>query len=97
MCKTKTLSGTQGVIIPRANTRNLMLRKDVVDAVKRREFHVYQVSTVEEGIEILTGVPAGKADKEGNYPGATVYGAVQNKLKQYFKRSLKLKQEIKGG
>ncbi|MGD9322740.1 MAG: AAA family ATPase, partial [Desulfobacterales bacterium] len=95
VCKTKTLSGTQGVIIPRANTRNLMLRKDVVDAVKRREFHVYQVSTVEEGIEILTGVPAGKADRDGKYPDGTVYRAVQEKLKQYFKRALKFKKEIK--
>ena len=95
VCKTKTLSGTQGVIIPRANTKNLMLRKDVVDAVKRREFHVYQVSTVEEGIEILTGVPAGKADKDGKYPDGTVYGAVQQQLEQYFKRALKFKKEIK--
>jgi hypothetical protein len=71
-----------------------MLRKEVVDAVKRSEFHVYQISTVEEGIEILTGVPAGKADKDGNYPEGTVYGAVQKKLKQYFKRSLRLKKEI---
>jgi lon-related putative ATP-dependent protease len=94
VCKTKTLSGTQGVIIPRANTKNLMLRKEVVDAVKRREFYVYQVSTVEEGIEILTGVPAGKADKDGKYPDGTVYGAVQEKLKRYFKRALKFKKEI---
>ncbi len=94
VCKTKTLTGTQGVIIPRANTKNLMLGKEVVDAVKRRDFHVYQVSTVEEGIEILTGVPAGKADKDGNYPAGTVYGAVQKKLKQYFNRSIQLKKEI---
>jgi lon-related putative ATP-dependent protease len=94
VCKTKALSGTQGVIIPRANTKNLMLGKEVVDAVKRWQFHVYQVSTVEEGIEILTGVPAGKADKDGQYPDGTVFGAVQQKLKQYFKRSLKVKKEI---
>jgi hypothetical protein len=71
-----------------------MLGKEVVDAVKRRQFHVYQVSTVEEGIEILTEVPAGKADKDGKYPDGTVYGAVQEKLKQYFKRALRLKKEI---
>jgi lon-related putative ATP-dependent protease len=91
VCKTKTLSGAQGVIIPRANTKNLMLRKEVVDAVKRRKFHVYQVSTVAEGIEILTGVPAGKADKDGNYPAGTVYGAVQKKLAHYFEKSQRLK------
>ena len=84
VCKTKMLTGAQGVIIPRANTKNLMLRKEVIDAVKRRKFRVYQVATVEEGIEILTGVPAGKPDKEGNYSDGTVYGAVQKKLKQYF-------------
>ena len=94
VCQTKNLTGDQGVIIPQTNTRNLMLRKEVVDAVKRRQFHVYQVSTVEEGIEILTGVSAGKADKEGKYPDGTVYGAVQEKLRQYYKRSLKLKKEI---
>ena len=94
VCKTKMLTGAQGVIIPRANTKNLMLRKEVIDAVKRRKFRVYQVATVEEGIEILTGVPAGKPDKDGNYPEGTVYGAVQKKLKQYFQRSLKYKKEI---
>jgi len=52
------------------------------------------VSTVEEGIEILTGMPAGKADKNGNYPAGTVYGAVQQKLAHYFKRSLQLKKEL---
>ena len=93
VCKSKTLTDTQGVIIPRANTKNLMLRKEVIDAVKRRKFRVYQVSTVEEGIEILTGVPAGTRDEDGNYPPETVYGAVQKKLKQYFQRSLKYKSE----
>ncbi len=95
VCKTKTLSGVQGVIIPRANTKNLMLRKEVVDAVKQHKFHVYQVSTVEEGIEILTGVPAGKPDKDGNYPKGTVFGAVQKKLAHYFKCSMQLKKELK--
>jgi lon-related putative ATP-dependent protease len=94
VCKSKTLTGNQGVIIPRANTRNLMLNKEVIDAVKRREFHVYQVSTVEEGIEILTGIPAGKPDKNGDYPDGTVYAAVQKKLAHYFKRSQHQKKEL---
>jgi lon-related putative ATP-dependent protease len=94
VCKANTITGTQGVMIPRANVKNLMLRKEVIDAVKKRKFHVYQVSTVEEGIEILTGVPAGKADKNGNYPAGTVYGAVQTKLAHYFKRSRQLKNEL---
>ncbi len=94
VCKTKDLTGKQGVMIPQANQKNLMLSKEVIDAVKKRKFHVYQVATIEEGIEILTGIPAGKADKDGNFPPGTVYGAVQQKLKQYFKRSLELKKEL---
>lgn len=81
-------------MIPRANVKNLMLRKEVIDAVKKRQFHVYQVSTVAEGIEILTGRPAGKADKNGNYPAGTIYGAVQKKLAHYYKRSQQLKKEL---
>ena len=94
VCKANDLTGTQGVMIPGANVKNLMLRKEVIDAVKKRKFHVYQVSTVEEGIQILTGIPAGKADKDGNYPEGTVYGAVQQKLAHYYKRSLQLKKEL---
>ena len=94
VCKANDLTGKQGVMIPRANVKNLMLRKEVIDAVKKRKFHVYQVSTVEEGIEILTGVPAGKADKDGNYPEGTVFGAVQKKLAHYFKKSQQLKKEL---
>ena len=93
VCKANGLTGRQGVMIPRANVKNLMLRKDLVDAVKKRKFHVYQVATVEEGIEILTGKSAGKADKDGNFPENTVYGAVQKKLAHYFKRSQKIKKE----
>jgi hypothetical protein len=71
-----------------------MLHKDVVDAVKRKKFWVYQVSTVAEGIEILTGVPAGKADKEGSYPPGTVFGEVQKKLKSFLERAYRLKKEF---
>jgi len=97
VCKEKGLTGNQGVIIPRANKENLMLKKEVVDAVKRKKFNIYQVSSVEEGIEILTGVKAGKRDKKGNFPEGTVYGAVQEKLKAYFKRSVALKKELETG
>jgi lon-related putative ATP-dependent protease len=94
VCNTKGLTGNQGVMIPRANRKNLMLRKEVIDAVKSGSFHVYQVASVEEGIEILTGRPAGTADKDGNFPAGTVYGAVQKKLMHYHRRSLKLKKEL---
>ncbi len=95
VCKTKGLNGQQGVMIPRANQKNLMLSKEVIQAVKKRKFHVYQVATIEEGIEILTGTPAGQADPDGSFPKGSVYGAAQQKLKQYVKRSLKLKKELK--
>ncbi|MCK5196479.1 MAG: ATP-dependent peptidase [Desulfobulbaceae bacterium] len=94
VCKSKGLTGKQGVLIPRANVKSLMLKKDVVDAVKNGEFHIYQVSTVEEGIEILTGVAAGTPDEDGNFPEGTVYRKVQEKLKRYLERSLKLKKEL---
>lgn len=94
VCKEKGLTGNQGVIIPRANKENLMISKEVIDAVKRKKFHIYQVSTVEEGIEILTGVKAGKRNKKGDFPEGTVYGAVQKKLKEYYKRSAALKKEL---
>ena len=93
VCKEKGLNGRQGVMIPAANIQNLMLKKDVIDAVKQNKFHIYQVSSVEEGIEILTGVPAGKPDKGGIYPAGTVYGAVQKKLKYYQQRSQKIKKK----
>jgi lon-related putative ATP-dependent protease len=91
VCKEKGLSGNQGVIIPRANKDNLMINKEVIDAVKRKKFHIYAVSTVEEGIEILTGYKAGKRKKNGEFPAGTVYAAVQKKLKAYYQRTLKKK------
>ena len=94
VCKAKGLTGKQGVLIPRANVKNLMLKKEVVDAVKKGLFHVYRVSTVEQGIEILTGVPGGIPDQDGNYPEGSVYGKVREKLKRYLEQSFKLKKQF---
>jgi predicted ATP-dependent protease len=94
VCKEKGLTGQQGVMIPRANKKNLMLRKDVLDAVRQGKFHIYQVATVKEGIEILTGVRAGTPNKKGDYPAGTVYGAVQEKLKKYYQRAYKIKKAL---
>jgi lon-related putative ATP-dependent protease len=80
ICRTKGLTGTQGVIIPQQNVKHLMVRKDVIDAVKKGEFHVYPVKTVDEGIEILTGMKAGKMGKDGNYPADSVHGIIFSKL-----------------
>jgi len=96
VCREKGLTGEQGVIIPFSNVQNLMLRKDVVDAVRKRQFRVYRVSTVEEGIEILTGVRAGRPDGEGRYPPGTVFGEVQKKLKAYIDRARRAKQKPGG-
>lgn len=83
LCHKRGLTGQQGVLIPASNVRHLMLRDDVVEAVAAGQFHIYAVSTVEQGIELLTGVPAGEADAEGHYPEGTIYHAVQRKLDAY--------------
>jgi predicted ATP-dependent protease len=94
VCKAKGLNGRQGVMIPKSNVKNLMLKKEVIDAVKAEKFNIYAVSTVEEGIELLTGVPAGTRDEEGSYPEGTVYFEVQKKLKTYLERSHKYQKEF---
>ena len=94
VCKSKGLTGNQGVLIPLANVKNLMVKKDVIDSVKAKQFHIYPVATVEEGIAILTGVTVGKPDAEGNYPENTIYGEVQQKLKKYLEKSMNLKKEF---
>ena len=80
VCKIKGLTGEQGVIIPAKNVKNLMLREDVVEAVREGKFHIYAVETVDEGIEILTGVEAGERREDGTYPEGTVNWAVQKRL-----------------
>ncbi len=76
------LTGTQGVLIPRQNVADLMLNSEVVEAVARGLFNVYPVDTIEQGIEILTGKPAGRVDKKGKYPLQSVFGLVNQKLLQ---------------
>lgn len=88
VCKTRGLTGRQGVMIPAVNVNNLMLKKEVVEAVRQNRFHVYPVSTISEGMEILTGIPSGTTDSKGIYPETTVYGRVQKKLKTFLKRSM---------
>jgi predicted ATP-dependent protease len=85
-CKAKGLTGEQGVIIPAQNVRDLMLREDVVAACREGRFHVWAVRTVDEGIEILTGVPAGQPDGNGAYPEGTVNGRVARRLEELAKR-----------
>jgi predicted ATP-dependent protease len=81
LCKVRGLTGSQGVVIPRSNVENLMLREDVVKAIEEGKFHIYAVETVDQGIEIFTGVPAGEPDEEGRYPPDTVNGKVDERLR----------------
>jgi len=80
ICEARGLTGDQGVIIPASNVKNLMLRHDVIDAVEEGRFHIYPVETVDEGIEILTGVPAGERGADGNYPEGTINFKVEQRL-----------------
>ena len=87
ICSARGLDGSHGVIIPKQNVQNLNLSEEVVDAVKEGKFHIYAISTIEEGIEILTGVPAGKKDSNGNFPAGSVNYLAYEKLKKYAKIS----------
>ncbi len=80
ICKYKGLSGRQGVMIPAKNTRNLMLKQDVIDAVKEGKFHIWAISTIEEGVEILTGMEAGTLQPDGTYPEGTLSRRVDDRL-----------------
>ncbi|BAF60066.1 hypothetical protein PTH_1885 [Pelotomaculum thermopropionicum SI] len=85
VCKAKGLSGDQGVIIPVQNVDDLMLRDEILDAVKKGRFHIYAIRNVEEGIELLSGVPAGKPGEDGTYPEGSVFARVDRKLREYNK------------
>ncbi|MBC9783041.1 AAA family ATPase [Heliobacterium chlorum] len=81
LCEARGLTGKQGVIIPVQNVPNLMLAKDVVEAVRKEQFHIYAVKHVDEGIEILTSVVAGERGANGNYPAGTINYMVAEKLR----------------
>lgn len=83
ICKMRGLDGTHSVMIPIQNKKNLNLSNEVVDAVKNGLFHIYAISTIDEGIELLTGVPAGKKDSNGNFPAGTINYLAYEKLKKY--------------
>ena len=89
ICKMRGLDGTHGVMIPQQNIRNLNLSNEIVQAVKDGKFHIYAISTIEEGIEILTGVPAGKKDSQGHFPAGSVNALAYEKLKKYAQISQK--------
>ncbi len=87
ICKLRGLTGEQGVMIPYQNIRNLNLNDEVIKAVKDGMFHIYAIKNIDEGIELLTGVPAGKKNKNGEYTVGTVNYLVNEKLKKYSSKS----------
>jgi len=83
LCKAQGLTGDQGVMIPAQNVRNLMLRKELVEAVGAGLFRIYAVSTIDQGIEIVTGYPAGERGGDGSYMQGTINSLVEKRLKEY--------------
>ena len=84
-CRAVGLTGRQGVLIPKANVKDLMLRQDVIEAIEKKDFHVWAVETIDEGIEILTGKKAGERKADGSYPKDSVNGLVDAKLRELAK------------
>lgn len=82
ICRARDLTGDQGVLIPAANVKHLMLGQDVIDAVADDKFHIYAIDTIEQGIEVLTGVAAGEKDEEGHYPEGTINHKVVARLEE---------------
>jgi predicted ATP-dependent protease len=83
VCRTLGLTGDQGVIIPAANAKNLMLKQEVVDAAAEGSFHIWSVRSVEEGMEILTGLPFGERQPDGSFPEGTVAGRAEATLRSF--------------
>lgn len=96
VCAHHGLNGEHGVIIPRTNVKDLMLREDILKAVDEGLFHVWAVDTVDDGIEILTGIKAGTMDKHGRYPKDSVNHKVQESLEYYYKQYAKYAKETHG-
>jgi lon-related putative ATP-dependent protease len=94
VCKAKGLTGNQGVMIPASNVQNLSLSDEVIHAVMEKKFHVYAVSTIAEGLEVLTGMKAGKRGKSGSFTRNSVFFKVEEKLKHYLRRGFRLKSEF---
>jgi predicted ATP-dependent protease len=86
VCKQRGLTGAQGVLIPQSNAQHLMLREDVVQAVKEGKFAIYAVSTINQGIELLTGVAAGERGSDGKFPPGSINRLVEEKLRSYAER-----------
>jgi predicted ATP-dependent protease len=80
LCNARGLTGTQGVLMPRANLPHLVLREDVAEAIRSGKFHLYVLDSVQQGIEILTGIPSGERDIAGRFPASSVFGRVERRI-----------------
>ncbi len=78
----KGMTGREGCVIPHSNVQNLMLKEEVVEAIKEGRFHIYPVKTIDEGVEVLTGVKAGERQPDGTYEEGTIHGLAQERLKE---------------
>jgi lon-related putative ATP-dependent protease len=96
ICKARGLTGKQGVLIPASNVKHLMLRQDVVEAAAAGKFHIYPIETVDEGIEILTGIPAGERDETGNFPEGSINQRVEARLIALAEKRMALAASAKG-
>ena len=96
ICRVRGLTGEEGVVIPSANVKHLMLRADVVEAVRFGQFSVYAIETVDQGIELLTGHPAGDRDESGAFPEGTVNRRVEERLLTFAEESLAYREAADG-
>ncbi len=88
-CKTFGMTGDQGVVLPKQNIHNLMLDQEVVEAIRNKQFHIYPISTIDEGIEILTGLPTGHLRRDGTYPRNTINFLVKERLNEFVEEEKK--------
>ena len=96
LCRLRGLTGDQGVLIPASNVKHLMLRQDVVEAVRAGQFHIYPVETIDQGIEILTGLPAGERDANGKFPYGSINQRVEVRLIELAEKRIAFGQSPKG-
>jgi lon-related putative ATP-dependent protease len=96
ICQRKGLNGRQGIVIPAKNVKNLMLKRELVDSVKEGQFHIWPISTVEEGVEILTGIEAGVLQPNGTYPEGTLFHKADERLLELAEIARKFVREEEG-
>lgn len=94
LCRARGLTGQHGVLIPESNVQHLMLRHDVVEAVANGQFHIYPVATIDDGLEILTGMPAGERNADGHFPEGSLNTRVEQRLIAFSERWLALSKKV---